>query len=89
MFFRRGVTLAALKVNGTWPEVMDVLIINVMKGIRSDAMVWKIGEGRGSREQVVGLEEFNSFSTFSGERGVKADRQVFLGVYLGVLDSVL
>ena len=39
----------------------------------------------GSREQVVGLEEFISFSTFSGERGEKEDR-VMLGRDLGVLD---
>ena len=42
----------------------------------------------GSRGQVVGLEEFITFNTFSGERGEKAERQVMLWRDLGELDSV-
>ena len=50
-FLRRGVTLADLRADGTEPEVTDVLMMMVMKGSRSGAMVWKIGEGMGSRGQ--------------------------------------
>ena len=67
-FLRSGVTLADLKADGTQPEVTDVLMMEVMKGSRSGAMIWKIGEGMGSRGQVVGLEEVNGFRTSSGER---------------------
>ena len=44
-FLRRGVTLADLRGDGTQPEVTDVLMMEVMKGRRSGAMVWKIGKG--------------------------------------------
>ena len=73
-FLRRGVTLADLRGDGTQPEVIDVLMMEVMKGRRSGAMVWKIGEGMGSRGQVVGLVEVSSFRTSSGVRGEKEGR---------------
>ena len=73
-FLRRGVTLADLRGDGTQPEVTDVLMMEVMKGRRSGAMDWKIGEGMGSRGQVVGLVEVTSFRTSSGERGEKEGR---------------
>ena len=88
-FLRSGVTLAALKADGTQPEVTDVLMMEVMKGSRSGVMVWKIGDGRGSRGQVVGLEEVTSFRTSSGERGEKEDRQDTFGIAMGELDAVL
>ena len=88
-FLRSGVTLAALNADGTQPAVTDVLMMEVMKGSRSGVMVWKIGDGRGSRGQVVGLEEVTSFRTSSGERGEKEDRQDTLGIELGELDAVL
>ena len=70
---RSGVTLADLKADGTQPEVTEVLMMEVMKGSRSGVMVWKIGDGTGSRGQVVGLVEVTSFRTSSGDRGEKED----------------
>ena len=76
VFLSSGVTLAALKAGGTTPEVTDVLMIEVMYGSRSCVIVWNSGEGMGSREHVVGLEEVISFSTSSEDRGEKEDRGV-------------
>ena len=42
-FSRRGVKLSDFKPDGTQPEGTDVLMMEVMKGRRSGAMVWKIG----------------------------------------------
>ena len=87
-FLRRGDTLAVLKAAGTQPEVTELLMMVVMKGSRSGAIVWKSGEGIGSRAQVVGLEEVTSFMTSSAERGEKEDRHVMLGITLCVFDTV-
>ena len=73
-FLRSGVTLADLKADGTQPEVTEVLMMEVMKWSRSGAMVWKIGEGTGSRGQVVGLVDVTSFRTSSGDKGEKEER---------------
>ena len=56
---RSDVTLADLKADGTQSEVIEVLLMEVIKGSRSGAMVWKIGDGTGSREQVVGFSGFH------------------------------
>ena len=81
-FLRSGVTLADLKADGTQPDVTEVLMMEVMKGSRSGAMVWKIGDGTGSRGQVVGLVDVSSFRTSSGERGEKEDMHGTLGLVL-------
>ena len=83
-----GVTLADLKTDGTTPEVIEVLMIEVMKGSRSGAMAWKIGDGTGSRGQVVGLVVVTSFWTSSGERGEKEDMHGMLGLVLGELGAL-
>ena len=50
-------------------------------------MVWNSGEGRGSRGQVVGLEQAISFCRSSGEIGEKEDRSEVVGVALGGTES--
>ena len=81
-FLRSGVTLAVLKTDGTQPEVIEVLMMEVMKGSKSGAMVWKIGDGTGSRGQVVGLVDVTSFRTSPGDRGEKEDMHGMLGLVL-------
>lgn len=88
-FFRSGATLADLKAAGTTPEVTELLMTEVMKGSRSGAMDWKIGDGRGSRGQVVGLEDVTSFRTSSGDRGENEDMHGMLGLVLDVQSSAL
>ena len=88
-FLSRGVTLAALSTDGTQPEVMEVLMMEVMKGSRSGAMVWKIGDGMGSRGQVVGLVDVTSFRTSSGEIGEKEGMQAMLGLVLYEISLIL
>ena len=63
--------------------------MEVMKGIRSGAIVWKIGEGIGSRGQVVGLVDVISFRTSSGDRGEKEDIQGIPGLFLWGIDALL
>ena len=50
--------------------------------MRSGAIVWKIGDGTGSRGQVVGLVVVTSFRTSSGDTGEKEGMHDSSGLFL-------
>ena len=71
---RRGLTLADLRLAGTWPEDREELISVVRKGAKSGEMVWRREEGMGSRGQEVARFDLMSLSTSSGERGENEEK---------------
>lgn len=84
-----GIILALLKAVGTWPDVIESFIMEVMSWIRPWEMVWSIVKGMRSSGQVVGLLDEIICSFSSVERGEnvirkeegKGDREVQETIY--------
>ena len=76
LFFRSGLTIADLKINGKLPERSDSLMMAEKYGRRSSRHWFKRDVGSGSSSQVLITDFCMTFSTVGSEIGRKSVRGV-------------